>query len=214
MRARFPLLRGVVIIGSDDILDMQYLIYCRNKLHDSIGLRLSSHFTNFPRSSSVLSLHNTPRKQRMQNKFEFELALKQRALLKESQAGQAPLLIGTKDAFFLNLKTMDLYYAEGYVNKDDKETSNSALGQKDFTLPGRCVSRELLDLSGWQPWDNTLNKGLDGSMHRLFSYVASYRKKERIWIDAIHSRRLGMIQLSLKVVYRFIGQVLLCASLR
>ena len=202
MRARFPLLRGVVIIGSDDILDMQYLIYCRNKLHDSIGLHLPSHFPNSLRSSSGLALHNIPRKQRMQSTHDFELAMKQAALLKASRVGHAPLLIGTKDVFFLNLKTMDMYYSEGYVNEEDRQvkTSTSALGQKDFTLPGRCVSRKLLDLCGWQPWDSTLTKGLDGSMHRSFSRVVSSQDVDVPWIDAVHSRQLGMIQLSLKVI--------------
>mmetsp|Transcript_13727 Transcript_13727/g.49949 ORF Transcript_13727/g.49949 Transcript_13727/m.49949 type:complete len:470 (-) Transcript_13727:1382-2791(-) len=193
MRATFPKLRAVVVIGSDDILDLKYLMYCRNRVFDPLGTKLSE--------SNGRRIINQPRKIRLMSVAQQKLG---------SQTGDrsypaqpAALMIGTRDAYFLNLRTLELLYTKGYIADEasnaEGKASGSLLASKDFTLPGRCISRDLLDRCGWQPWGAVLNKGLDGSMYRSFRMVAPDESDEVVFQEALMSRSLGMLPLSMKV---------------
>lgn len=65
------------------------------------------------------------------------------------------LFVGFQDIYFLYWKKMTTLYFGGYTHP---KRIGEALGL------GRCLSRELLERFKWQPWWNTLNRGLDLSM--------------------------------------------------
>jgi len=65
------------------------------------------------------------------------------------------LFIGFQDIYFLYWKKMKTLYFGGYTHP---QRVGEALGL------GRCLSHELLERFKWQPWWNSLNRGLDLSM--------------------------------------------------
>jgi hypothetical protein len=63
-------------------------------------------------------------------------------------------LIGVLDSFMYDSITDKMFYFPGYTNRRHGESVGT----------GRMLSSKLLETLDYTPWDNGLNKGLDGSM--------------------------------------------------
>ncbi len=61
---------------------------------------------------------------------------------------------GMKDIYFYGIEAKVTKYWAGFQNHRVGETVGC----------GRCLSRNLLDMLDWQPWDGSLNRKLDRSM--------------------------------------------------
>jgi hypothetical protein len=103
------------------------------------------------------------------------------------RAGYA--LLGILDMYLLDLENLRTCYWRGYGPRGGRQGESLGLG--------RCISRSLLDQVNWTLWDDTLNRGLDGSMiERLASHLLA--SPERFPLGTFSIREHGISAIDVK----------------
>ena len=88
--------------------------------------------------------------------------------------------IGLQDLYFYDTKSKHAIYWGGY--KDNRKGKTTGVG--------RCLSKRMMELMDWQPWENKFNRYLDGSMDANISTCKSKK--------VINLKRTGLMAVDVK----------------